>query len=138
MSLAMSPRGEGRPEAEADAHSAESTAGLSPAVLRLLVAHHDRFLGCRERRVHRRDVAEEILQDAFVRGLARGGTLREDESAVAWFYRLLRNALVDHLRGESAAERGRAALAREAASSSADAEPDQELMDTICACVTSL
>ena len=41
-----------------------------------------------------RDLAEEILQDAFVRGLSRGAgaRLRDDESAVAWFYRLLRNA----------------------------------------------
>ena len=131
----MSPRGEGRAEAEAD--GAEATAGLSPAVLRILTANHDRFLGFLERRVRRRDVAEEILQDAFVRGIARGGTLREDESAVAWFYRLLRNALVDHLREESVEQRGLAALAREQGST-AGAEPDQELIDTICACVTSL
>jgi DNA-directed RNA polymerase specialized sigma24 family protein len=55
---------------------------------------------------------------------------------VAWFYRLLRNVMVDHLRRQSAEARGRAAFARE--ESAAAAEPDQELVDTICACVGSL
>ena len=63
--------------------------------------------------------------------------MRQDESAVAWFYRLLRNALIDHQRGESAEQRGLAALSRETAAGES-AEPDQEMLDTICACVTSL
>jgi RNA polymerase sigma-70 factor (ECF subfamily) len=125
------PRGEGQPDVH-DVH-----AGLPPAVLAALVANHDRFLRFLERRVGRRDVAEEILQDAFVRGIARGGSLRADESAVAWFYRLLRNAIVDHQRHASVERRGREALALESAAD-AGAEPDQELIDTICACVTSL
>jgi RNA polymerase sigma factor (sigma-70 family) len=110
-------------------------AGLSPAVVRVLTANHRRFLGFLERRIRRRDLAEELLQEAFIRGIARGRTLRNDESVVAWFYRLLRNVLVDHLRRQSAEDRGRAAFARQG---SASAEPDQELVDTICACVGSL
>ena len=78
-----------------------SSTGLAPAVLAALVANRARFLAFLERRVGRRDVAEEILQDAFVRGLARGRTLREDESAIAWFYRLLRNAIVDRARART-------------------------------------
>ena len=111
-----------------------SSTGLAPAVLAALVANRARFLAFLERRVGRRDVAEEILQDAFVRGLARGRTLREDESAIAWFYRLLRNAIVDRARAAAAERRGRAALALEPGVG----EPDQELLDTICACVTGL
>src|ERR1700690_1110956 len=105
MSASISPYGEGRSDA------IDGKGGLSPAVLRILIANHDRFLAFLARRVSRRDVAEEILQDAFVRGIARGGALREDESAIAWFYRLLRNAIVDHMRCESVEQRGRAALA---------------------------
>src|SRR5262245_7903349 len=85
----------------------------SPAVLRVLVENHARFLAFLERRVGGRDAAEEILQDAFVRGLARGGSLRDDESALAWFYRVLRNAIVDHHRHADAERRGREALGRE-------------------------
>jgi RNA polymerase sigma factor (sigma-70 family) len=131
LGMSMSPHGEGRLDAD------ETPGGLSPAVLGVLVASHDRFLGFLERRVKRRDVAEEILQDAFVRGMAHGGGLREDESAIAWFYRLLRNAIVDHMRSESAEQRGLAALAQ-ADGANPTAEPDPELIDTICACVTNL
>ena len=130
MSLPVSPR------REAQADGAEAEAGLSPAVVRVLVENRRRFLSFLERRVGRRDLAEELLQEAFIRGMARGRTLRNAESAVAWFYRLLRNVMVDHLRSQSAEARGHAAFARE--ESAAVAEPDQELVDTICACVSSL
>jgi RNA polymerase sigma factor (sigma-70 family) len=132
MSLAMPPPGAARPDRD------KAAAGLSPAVLRVLVANHDRFLAFLARRVRRRDAAQEILQDAFVRSLARGGALREDESAVAWFYRLLRNALVDHARSESIQRRGLAALSRQVDSHHPDGAPDQELLDAVCACVTGL
>ncbi len=127
----MSPRREDR------ANGGEAEAGLSPAVVRVLLANHRRFLGFLERRVGQRDVAEELLQEAFTRGIARGRTLRDDESVVAWFYRLLRNVMIDHLRRQSAEARGRAAFAREETIGSG-AEPDQELVDAICACVGSL
>jgi RNA polymerase sigma factor (sigma-70 family) len=109
--------------------------GLSPAALDILVANHERFLAFLERRVGRRDVAEEILQDAFVRGLSLGvgAALRDDESALAWFYRLLRNALVDRARRADVERRG---LARAAAEPN-DA-PDRELSDVVCACVTAI
>jgi RNA polymerase sigma-70 factor (ECF subfamily) len=112
--------------------------GLSPAALEILVANHERFLAFLERRVGRRDVAEEILQDAFVRGLSlgAGAALRDDESALAWFYRLLRNALVDRARRADVERRG---LARAAADpTEPELAPDQELSDVVCACVTSI
>ena len=130
MSLSVSPRREDL------ANGAEAEAGLSPAVVRVLLENRRRFLSFLERRVGRRDLAEELLQEAFTRGIARGRTLRNDDSVVAWFYRLLRNVMVDHLRSQSAEDRGRALFARE--ESAAAAEPDQELVDTICACVSSL
>ncbi len=114
-------------------------AGLSPAVLEILVANHARFLNFLQRRVGSREMAQEILQDAFVRSISRGAaaSLRSDESAVAWFYRLLRNALVDHFRHATVEERGLAALAAEA-EVGAGAETDEELVELICACVTNL
>jgi RNA polymerase sigma factor (sigma-70 family) len=115
------------------------TAGLSPAAVELLVANHARFLAFLERRVGSREAAEEILQEAFVRGLSRGdgARLRDDESAVAWFYRLLRNALVDRARRASAERRGLARLAT-LADDAPDAASDPELVSIICACVGSL
>ena len=124
------------PTASACGVATPGAPGLSRAALAILVANHERFLAFLERRVHRRDVAEEILQDAFVRGLSRGAALRADESATAWFYRLLRNALVDHARRAAVERRGLERAAVEP--SDADAAHDQELVDVICACVTSV
>ena len=61
----------------------------------MLVASHREFLAFLEPRLPSRALAEEILQSAFVRAMEKGGALRDEESAVAWFYRVLRNALID-------------------------------------------
>jgi RNA polymerase sigma-70 factor (ECF subfamily) len=77
---------------------------LSDTALQRLVADHRRFLGFLSKRAGSTDVAEEILQAAFAWAVEKRDTVRDDESAVAWFYRLLRNALSDHFR-HGAAER---------------------------------
>ena len=107
----------------------------SPALVATLVENHRRFLAFLERRVGSRDVAEDILQDALVRGLARAGQLRDEDSVIAWFYRALRNALVDHWR-KSATERR--VFEPEPAEGLEDRPADPELMQTVCACAASL
>ena len=109
---------------------------ITPEVLTTLVANHRRFLAFLERRVGSRAVAEDLLQDAYVRGLATAPQLRDQDSAVAWFYRMLRNAMIDHWR-RRASEQG--AIER-AAVFADEAVPavDDELMQTVCACVGQL
>jgi RNA polymerase sigma-70 factor (ECF subfamily) len=111
-------------------------AGTIPApVLAVLVDNRARFLAFLEKRVGGREAAEEILQQAYVRGMDRGGGLRADESAIAWFYRLLRNALADHWRRCDAERRALAAYAGEASSATGD---DGALLEAVCGCVTAL
>lgn len=98
-----------------------------------LVASHAQFLAFVGRRVGDPSVAEEILQQAFVRAVERGHTIRDHESATAWFYRLLRNAIVDHHRRRAAEGRALDAAAAEPAPSS-----DDELLDNVCQCVRLL
>jgi RNA polymerase sigma-70 factor (ECF subfamily) len=108
----------------------------APQVLAALVENHRNFLAFLERRVDRREDAEEILQEAFVRGIDRLDSLRSGESSVAWFYRLLRNALSDHYRRRGAEARALERVAREP--ELPDEAPDEELMDTVCGCVGAL
>ena len=108
----------------------------APDVLRLLLDNHARFLGFLERRVGSRDEAEDILQEAFVRSIGRTDALRSAESAVAWFYRVLRNALIDHHRREGT--RARAFLQLAAEADEGTLAPDQELEAEACACITAL
>jgi RNA polymerase sigma-70 factor (ECF subfamily) len=108
----------------------------APDVLRLLLDNHARFLGFLERRVGSRDEAEDILQEAFVRTIGRTGELRTAESATAWFYRVLRNALIDHHRREGT--RARAFLQLAAEAEEGTLAPDDELEAVACACISAL
>ncbi|HEU4410765.1 MAG TPA: sigma-70 family RNA polymerase sigma factor [Polyangiaceae bacterium] len=113
----------------------EARRAPSPEVVRLLVDNHREFLRFLERRVGRTDLAEDLLQEAFVRGIDRAGALRDDESALAWFYRTLRNAVVDYHRRRGSAER---ALASFAAELEAHEAPEGEVHDAVCQCVGRL
>jgi RNA polymerase sigma-70 factor (ECF subfamily) len=66
--------------------------------LQTLLDRRERFLAFVHNRVNDRSLAEDILQVAYMRALEQSGTLREQESAVAWFYSVLRNAVIDHYR----------------------------------------
>ena len=103
------------------------------AIAARLVANHREFLRFLEPRVGNRALAEEILQNAFVRTLEKAGEIRDSESAVAWFYRLLRNALVDHYRRTATEKR---TLEREA--TVAETIVDPETRGIICACLHTL
>ncbi len=120
-------------------HSAEAEGSaegkLSSDVVATLVANHREFLAYLERRVSSRAVAEDILQEAFVRGLEWLESLRADESAVAWFYRSLLNAVVDCYRRHASADRALASFAREI---EAEESVDDELREAVCQCVKRL
>lgn len=109
--------------------------GPGSAALAALVDNHRRFLAFLERRVGDRATAEEILQSAFVKGLERAGEIRDEERAVAWFYRVLRNALVDHWRARGVEHRALEGLARELADA---AEPPPEIAAELCGCFAPL
>ena len=107
---------------------------LSPEAIGQLVKGHREFLAFLERRVESRAVAEDILQAAFTRGLERGGDVK-DEKVVAWFYRVLRNAVIDHYRQRSTTARAMEAWGREFPDVQ---EPEAELRQEICRCVSGL
>lgn len=107
---------------------------ISPEVQRVLVENHRAFLAFLERRVGSREVAEDILQEAFTRGLARADTIRDEESTLAWFYRALRNAVIDHYRRDDVKRRGLEGFARELDPVTAS----HETADAVCRCVLSL
>jgi len=111
------------------------TAGtpLPEPVLARLVEHHREFVRFVERRIGNRALAEEIVQDAFVRTLDGGDEIRE--SAVGWFYRVLRNAVIDRQRRQAVADRRLEALAAELATTG---QPSEELANVACRCIAEL
>lgn len=103
-------------------------------VAAVFVENHRSFLSFLERRVGSRAIAEEILQEAFVRGMGRV-TGDNHESVIAWFYRTLRNAAIDHHRRHKTASKALEVFAGESADRS---EPDVEMNAAVCACVGRL
>jgi RNA polymerase sigma-70 factor (ECF subfamily) len=108
---------------------------LSPVVIQQLVDSHRQFLGFLQKRVESREVAEDILQAAFVKSFERGSELRDEESAVAWFYRMLRNATIDHYRHRDSTQRAYERWGKEFISSES---PAQDIENEICKCISAL
>lgn len=108
---------------------------MKPEIADQLVASHGQFLAFLERRVGDRALAEDILQDAFVRSIEKGENIRDETSAVAWFYRMLRNAVIDHYRRSGVRSRALEGLARELKDA---AVPSPDLKGDICGCVAEI
>jgi RNA polymerase sigma-70 factor (ECF subfamily) len=108
---------------------------MNPEVVATLVKHQREFLAFLTPRVGSVEVAREVLQAAFVKGLEKGDSLHDEESAVAWFYRLLRNALVDAWRRQ---QREAHALEKETAQAPLSTEDVEKLEATVCGCVKDL
>ena len=110
-----------------------SSADAAP--ISALLDNHRAFLKYLERRVGDRGLAEDILQDAFAKVVARPELAPADEAIVPWFYRTLRNAAVDQFRRRGAADRAHQAFARELETHEL---PTLEMEGEICACVSRL
>lgn len=106
-----------------------------PAPVAVLLENHRTFLRYLERRVGDRALAEDILQEAFIKVVARPEQAPADEAIVPWFYRTLRNAAIDQFRRRGASDRAVEAFARELETHAA---PDPEMEAEICACVSRL
>jgi RNA polymerase sigma factor (sigma-70 family) len=101
----------------------------------MLLENHRAFLKYLERRVGDRALAEDIVQEAFAKVVARPEQAPDHEALVPWFYRILRNAVIDQFRRRGAAQRAYEAFAHELETHEA---PSTELEGEICACVSRL
>ncbi len=115
--------------------SSELPANGPSSALDALLENHRAFLRYLERRVGDRGLAEDILQDAFIKVMDRPDQAPADEGLVPWFYRTLRNAAIDRFRRRDAADRAVEAFARELEMHVA---PQPEISDEICGCITRL
>jgi len=106
-----------------------------PAPLSVLLENHRAFLGYLTRQVGDRELAEDILQDAFTKVMERPEIAPIDEGVVPWFYRMLRNATIDQFRRRGAASRAAEAFSRELET---HFTPEPEVEAEICKCVSRL
>ena len=110
--------------------------------LQSLLDRRAEFLAFVRRRVSNPMQVEDIVQAAYMRALEHSEDVREESTATAWFYSILRNAVIDHYRRgatESAAvERyGREeGLIGKNATEPATASPDQQHF--ACGCIAQV
>jgi RNA polymerase sigma factor (sigma-70 family) len=97
-----------------------------------LVAQRRQFLAFVRRRVSDSGLAEDILQSAYLRAFEHRDDFKPSESAVAWFYRLLRNALIDSYRRHASKDRALETFTRELEIS---VQASTDLQNQICACL---
>jgi RNA polymerase sigma factor (sigma-70 family) len=100
-----------------------------------LLDQRRQFLQFVERRVGARAIAEDIIQAAYIRAMEQAETLRSDESAVAWFYRILRNAVIDHYRHRAAEDRALEQWAKDLAIENQFDVPTEQI---ICQCINNV
>lgn len=82
-----------------DAELARQALAGSQAAYRTLVARYaSAAINVAARLVNNRTVAEDLVQEAFVRAFARLRTYDPERRFSAWFFRILHNVAVDHLR----------------------------------------
>lgn len=103
-------------------------------VIATLVAHRNAFKAFLASRIGNEADAEDLLQNGLVRALSRADEVKDGEKAVAWFYQLLRNVIIDHLRSRNATAKRDDRWAAEVGTLVEDAEADRQ----ICACFERL
>jgi RNA polymerase sigma factor (sigma-70 family) len=100
-----------------------------------LLAQRKHFLSFVQRRVSDSGLAEDILQTAYLRAFQHQDDFNPSESVVAWFYRLLRNAVIDSYRRHASRERALEAWTRELEIS---VQPSPDLQNEVCACLDGI
>ncbi len=80
--------------------------------------------------------AEDILQNGLLKALQRAGELQDEAKLTAWFYQLLRNAIVDHYRSRGSVRRRHDGLGEMMAALGEDvAVAPQDWEAPLCGCL---
>lgn len=91
------------------------------------------------KRISNDALVEDLLQQSLMKAVERSHELKRSDSAVNWFYRILRNAVVDYYRSHAADRRKVEGLLQEMVASGEDLTPAlDDVRPTVCACLGTL
>lgn len=114
--------------------SADLNAALEKTVeaaIESLLSHRKKLIAFVKKRTGDPDLAEDLFQEALLRAV-RSAPDEGEERLLSWFYRVLRNAIIDHYR------RGAADARRLEAAASALEHLSEETEQELCACFVEL
>jgi RNA polymerase sigma factor (sigma-70 family) len=121
-----------------DSHPVEPSTSVPAAgdLVRRLLDHESAFRSFLRRRIGNETLVEDLLQQSFVRAVEHQHSLRNDDSVVAWFYRVLRNTVIDYYRSHGAESRRDEAFLQELTHRGEDKEPPlDEMKAAVCQCL---
>jgi len=98
-----------------------------------LLQELEKFTNFVRARVGDPHLAADVVQDSLLKAVKSTEQLRDDESATAWFYRILRRSIIDLYRRRAANQGALERLEREL-----DSPPDNEEERVACGCVATL
>lgn len=101
-----------------------------------LNTHRRAFKAFLAARVGSEAEAEDLLQNGLLKALQRAGELQDDAKLTAWFYQLLRNAVVDHYRARASGRKRHDALGTMMASLGEDiTDAPKGWVSQLCGCL---
>lgn len=121
----------------------DGVAGLQgnvmPDIFSQLLRRESEFRAFLRRRVPDDALAKDLLQQSFMRAVQQEHQVRSPDQIVSWFYRILRNAIVDYYRAREANDRKIEAFMHELIASETDKTPAfDELRPAVCVCLEQL
>jgi len=117
----------------------EALQPLSQDLVHALVQNHREFRSFLSRRVSNEAIADEIFQQSLLKAIESQKTLEKEESVIPWFYRILRNSLIDYYRAHATEAKKYDGYLNELVSAEETASaPADELTDAICRCLKGL
>ncbi len=100
----------------------------------VLLKHRSRLVGFVRSRLGDADLAEDLFQEALLRAFRQAPDPGDEGRLLAWFYRVLRNAIIDQYRRRAAEGRRMEAVARVMPEAGLPVELEAEL----CECFREL
>lgn len=112
---------------------------VPPPLIGELLSRQPDFLAFVRRRVPDDAIAADLLQQSFVRAVQGAHNVRDLDHSVAWFYRILRNAVTDYYRAQAVEQKKTEGLMQDLQALEADKTPAlDELRATVCTCLERL
>ena len=116
--------------------NAPSTPSVLHEMVHRLVENETAFRSFLRKRVSDEAVVEDLFQQCLLRAVERHHSVNNQESVVAWFYRILRNAVIDYYRLRATQESRQQVFEKEAeVLHDRDAPPPDDVKAAICACL---
>lgn len=104
-----------------------------------LLEEQSAFRAFLRKRLSDEAVVEDLLQQSLMKVVERHHGLQKNDNAVNWFYRILRNSVVDYYRSRAADNRKMDGLAQDMVASEEDQVPAlDEVRPVVCTCLDSL